>query len=86
MQQYFLTSYESVLIYDINEDLKENKYVQKVNKAVSSNVIKHKVFDLLYLDNPIDEILERMEKLFFTNTISINSINHLKMKKKNLEN
>ncbi len=71
----FLTNYESILTYDINEDLKEstkdNKYVQKVNKAVSFNVIKHKVFDLLYLDEPIEEMLEQMEKLFLTNTVVI---------------
>ena len=71
----FLTNYESMVTYDINEELKEktkdNKYVQKVNKAVSFNVIKHKVFDLLYLDNPLDEMLEQMEKLFLTNTIVI---------------
>lgn len=71
----FLTNYESILTYDLNEDLKEttkdNKYKQKVNKAVSFNVIKHKVFDLLYLDNPLDEMLEQMEKLFLTNTIVI---------------
>jgi hypothetical protein len=71
----FLTNYESMMTYDLNEELKEktkdNKYVQKVNKAVSFNVIKHKVFDLLYLDNPLDEMLEQMEKLFLTNTIMI---------------
>ena len=71
----FLTNYESILTYDINEDLKEktkdNKYVQKVNKAVSFNLIKHKVFDLLYLDDPIEDMLEQMEKLFLTNTIVI---------------
>jgi hypothetical protein len=71
----FLTNYESVMTYDLNEELKEktkdNKYMQKVNKAVSFNVIKHKVFDLLYLDNPIDEMLKQMEKLFLTNTIVI---------------
>ncbi len=71
----FLTNYESMMTYDINEELKEktqdNKYIQKVNKAVSFNVIKHKVFDLLYLDNPLDEMLEQMEKLFLTNTIVI---------------
>ena len=63
------------MTYDINEELKEktkdNKYVQKVNKAVSFNVIKHKVFDLLYLDNPLDEMLEQMKKLFLTNTIVV---------------
>ena len=71
----FLTNYESILTYDLNEELKEktkdNKYVQKINKAVSFNVIKHKVFDLLYLDKPLDDILEQMEKLFVTNTIVI---------------
>lgn len=71
----FLTNYESMMTYDINEELKEktrgNKYVQKVNKAVSFNIIKYKVFDLLYLDNPLDEMLEQMEKLFLTNTIVI---------------
>jgi len=71
----FLTNYEAMLTYDLNEELKEstkeNKYVQKINKAVSFNLIKHKVFDLLYNDEPIDKMLEQMEKLFFTNTIVI---------------
>lgn len=71
----FLTNYEAMLTYDLNEDLKEstqeNKYVQKINKAVSFNLIKHKVFDLLYNDEPLDEMLEKMEKLFLTNTIVI---------------
>ena len=64
-----------MVTYDLNEELKEstqeNKYVQKVNKAVSFNLIKHKVFDLLYNDEPIDKMLEQMEKLFLTNTIVI---------------
>ena len=71
----FLTNYEAMLTYDLNEELEEktqeNKYVQKVNKAVSFNLIKHKVFDLLYNDEPLDEMLEKMEKLFLTNTIVI---------------
>ncbi len=71
----FLTNYESAMTYDVNEELKEkssnNKYVQKVNKAVSFNVIKHKVFDLFYSDESLDEMLKHMEKLFLTNTIVI---------------
>ena len=71
----FLTNYEAMVTYDLNEELKEstqeNKYVQKVNKAVSFNLIKHKVFDLLYNDEPIDQMLQQMEKLFLTNTIVI---------------
>jgi hypothetical protein len=69
----FLTNYEAMVTYDLNEELREstreNKYVQKVNKAVSFNLIKHKVFDLLYNDEPMDKMLEQMEKLFLTNTI-----------------
>jgi len=69
----FLTNYEAMVTYDLNEELREttqaNKYVQKVNKAVSFNLIKHKVFDLLYNDEPLDKMLEQMEKLFLTNTI-----------------
>ena len=71
----FLTNYESAMTYDINEELKEktkdNKYTQKVNKAVSFNIIKHKVFDLFYSDKPLDEMIEIIEKLFLTNTIVI---------------
>lgn len=69
----FLTNYEAMVTYDLNGELREttqeNKYVQKVNKAVSFNLIKHKVFDLLYNDEPIDVMLAQMEKLFLTNTI-----------------
>ena len=53
----------------LRETTQENKYVQKVNKAVSFNIIKHKVFNLLHNDEPIDKMLEQMEKLFLTNTI-----------------
>jgi hypothetical protein len=71
----FLTNYEAAMTYDLNNELKEksddNKYVQKVNKAVSFNIMKHKIFDLLYNDEPIDKMLEHMEKLFLTNTITI---------------
>jgi hypothetical protein len=71
----FLTNYEAMITYDLNEDLKEttkeNKYVQKINKSVSFNLIKHKVFDLLYNDEPLEHMLEKMEKLFLTNTIVI---------------
>jgi hypothetical protein len=71
----FLTNYESAMTYDLNEELKEktqdNKFVQKVNKSISFNVIKHKVFDLFYGDKPLNVMLKHMEKLFLTNTITI---------------
>lgn len=71
----FLTNYEAMMTYDLNTELKEktqdNKYVQKINKAVSFNIIKHKVFDLLYNDEPLEAMIEQMERLFLTNTLVI---------------
>ena len=71
----FLTNYESTVTYDANEELieksKDNKYIQKVNKAVSFNAIKYKAFDLFYSEAPHEEVLDQLEQLFLTNTITI---------------
>jgi hypothetical protein len=71
----FLTNYEAMLTYDLNQELREttkkNKYIQKVNKAVSFNLIKHRIFNLLCGDEPIDIMLEHMEKFLLGNTIVI---------------
>jgi len=66
----FLSNYESLLAYDINEDLKQksknNKHLQKVNKAISFNTIKQKSFELFYSKKEIETILEEMKQLFLT--------------------
>jgi hypothetical protein len=71
----FLSNYESTVTYDANEGLiektKGNKHIQKVNKAVSFNLIKMKAFDLFYSEQPHDEVLDKLEQLFLTNTITV---------------
>ena len=71
----FLTNYESMITYDLNIDLqektKDNKYVQKINKAVSFNLIKHKAFNLFYSNKSQKTVLKQLEQLFLTNTITI---------------
>jgi len=71
----FLTNFEALLTYELNQELKEkksdNRYEQKINKAVSFNLIKMKLFDLLYKDIPVDTTLQRLEKLLIQNTILI---------------
>jgi len=69
----FITNYEAMMVYDSNIELeektKDNKHTQKVNKAVSLNIIKNKIFDLFYSNKPINKMIKEMEKLFLTNTI-----------------
>ena len=60
-----------ILRHDIRRKVKDEEVLVRVDTSVSFNLIKHKVFDLLYLDEPIEEMLEQMEKLFLTNTIVI---------------
>jgi len=74
-QDFFSTimvsNYESIMTSDSQKKLDakiDNKYEQKINKAVSFNVIKNNVIDLFYFyGNNSDELYERMEKLFLMN-------------------
>lgn len=71
----FLSNYEALLVYDANMELQEkgkkNKYAQQVNKAISFNTIKHKVFDLFYSDKDLETMMEEIKVLLFTNTVTI---------------
>jgi hypothetical protein len=71
----FLSNYESLMTYDINNEIKEktanNKHSAKVNKSVSFNTIKQKSFELFYSDMDIDGLLENMQKLFLQNSVLI---------------
>lgn len=69
----FISNYESVLTYDINQELKEKETIhqQKVNRAVSFNTIKNHCFDLFYSEKDTAVLLSKMEKLFFGNVTLI---------------
>ena len=67
----FITGLESILTYDLNQELEvqpeENKHKQKVNKAVSFNAIKNKVVDLFYSNMDTHEILMKLSHMFKQN-------------------
>ena len=69
----YLCGLETLLTNDTNIELqhKKTKNKQQVNHAVSFNVIKNEALKLLLDDNPLNNILERLEILFKTNPIQI---------------
>ena len=73
----FISNMEALVTYELNEELKNennknNKYEQKVNKSVSFNTIKNYAFELLYFpDKNIDEILDKIYQQLRTNKIAI---------------
>jgi len=65
----FISNLESCFSKEANSILKiesqENKYQKKVNKAVSFNVLKNKIFDLIYEEQDSAEcIMAQMTELF----------------------
>lgn len=64
----FLTGLESILTEDIDKALqkKNTVHTQKVNKAVSFNLIKDRAFDIILEKKSIDEIITELETLFLT--------------------
>jgi hypothetical protein len=63
-----LTGIESILTEDAEEQLagQLGGYPKKVNKAVSFNSIKDRVFELFMSNAPQDEVLEELTELFTT--------------------
>lgn len=66
-----ISNYESLMTADAQDKLEakeNNKYNQKVNKAVSFNTIKNKVLDLFYFNrDDLDDLFEKMDQLFLMN-------------------
>lgn len=78
----YLSGLESVLTQDINEELeqKETYNVQKVNHAVSFNIIKNKAFELLLYEKDQEQLLLQLEQLFRMNPVQYRS--HRKVPRK----
>ncbi len=71
----FITNIESLITNDIDEELEKNinnnKYKQKINKAISFNTVKNHCFELFYSNKDIEVIFDEMIKLFLTNKVLI---------------
>ena len=65
----YITGLESILTEKAEEELSQRitKHEYHVNKMVSFNVIKNQVIDLLYYESDLDNLLEKLTKLFLKN-------------------
>jgi Transposase DDE domain len=64
-----VSSLESILTDAAQAQLnaKHTKYPQTVNRAVSFNAIKYQALDLLFGDEPLEPLLEKLTALFLSN-------------------
>lgn len=71
----FISNIEALVIYDLNEALKnkgyKKKYDQKVNKSISFNAIKNHAFELLLFDKDITQTLDKIYQLLKTNKVAV---------------
>jgi hypothetical protein len=71
----FISNLESMLTEDAEEILQErsndNKNELKVNKAVSFNTIKNNIIDLFFSNDEIDDLHDKMTKLFLQRPTAI---------------
>ena len=65
----YITGLESILTEKAEEELSKRitKHEYHVNNMVSFNIIKNQVIDLLYSESDLDNLLERLTKLFLKN-------------------
>jgi hypothetical protein len=65
----YVSSLESLLTDAAQAQLnaKHTKYPQTVNRAVSFNAIKYQALDLLFGDEPLEPLLEKLTALFLSN-------------------
>jgi hypothetical protein len=65
----YLSSLESILTDAAQAQLnaKHTKYPQTVNRAVSFNAIKYQALDLLFGNEPLEPLLEKLTALFLSN-------------------
>ncbi len=71
----FLSNLETILTEDAENELKKrsqnNKYKQKVNKAISFNAIKDNLFYLLCTESDIDKLIIKLNKIFIQTPVPI---------------
>jgi len=65
----YLSGLESLLIESAQAqlDAKNTQHPQIVNRAVSFNAIKYQVLDLLFSNEPLDPLMEKLTTLFLSN-------------------
>ena len=68
----FISNLETIMTEDIEKQINVNKEKKKkINKAVSFNAIKNMVFKIFNAEKNIDDIIDKLDKLFIMNLVSV---------------
>jgi hypothetical protein len=71
----FISNLETIMTEDIEEELNAKKLPeakqQKINKAVSFNIIKNMAFEIFLNESDKDKVTYRLTKLFVMNTVTV---------------
>lgn len=71
----FISNYETIMTMDVEKEINHEKPDEcleiKINKAISFNAIKNMAFELLFDEEPAEETVEKLTRLFKTNTLVV---------------
>jgi len=71
----FVSNIQTLLVSEINEELKtargQTKYQYKVNANVSYGILKNRILELFFSDKPMDQITDKIKALLKKHTIPI---------------
>lgn len=71
----FISNLETIMTEDIEEEINTKKHPenkkQKINKAVSFNVIKKMAFEIFFGEPDKDKVNDKLTKLFVMNTLTV---------------
>jgi hypothetical protein len=71
----FISNLQSVIVNDLQEELKaknqNTKLDYKINTNLSYGFLKNRILELLFKEAPLEEVFKELENLFLQNTIPI---------------
>lgn len=71
----FISNLQSIIVNDLEEELKVKNQNTKLNYKVNTNLsygfLKNRILELLFKEAPLEEVFKELEKLFLQNTIPI---------------
>jgi len=71
----FVSNIQTLLVGEINEELKtlrgQTKYLYKVNANVSYGILKNRILELFFSDKPMEQITDQIKELLKKHTIPI---------------
>jgi hypothetical protein len=71
----FISNLQSVIVNDLQEELKNKNQKTKLNYKINTNLsygfLKNRILELLFKEAPLEQVFNELETLFLQNTIPI---------------